>query len=75
MSDLIVSFIRTYVPIAAGWLVSLAVAAGLDVDSAQAETVLTGLCIAVYYALARLIERKYPKAGWLLGAPKAPTYS
>lgn len=74
MNDFLVSLIRTYTPIVAGYLVSLALSAGFQVDSAQAETLLTGASIAGYYALVRYLERKWPAVGWLLGSPRKPTY-
>lgn len=78
MRDTITSFIRTYVPIAVGALISLLTSINIDVD-AQTQTALivalTGLIQAAYYALARLIEKKYPFIGRiLLGSSKQPTY-
>ena len=77
MNDKIISFIRTYVPILVGSLLSILARWGLDVDSGTAlalSTAITGLFIAGYYTVARLLEARYPKLGVLLGVPKAPAY-
>jgi len=72
MSDLIVSYIRTLVPIAVGAVVSWGILPASLSDQAAAAA--TGAVIGLYYVLVRLLERKWPKLGWLLGTPKAPTY-
>lgn len=77
MSDTLVSLIRTYVPVGVGaffaWLVTL----GVEVDAATQAglvTALTGVVIAAYYTVVRLLERKWPFLGVLLGSTKAPSY-
>lgn len=79
MNDYVLSLVRTWVPVAVGsvlaWLASL----GLDLG-AEAQvglvTFLTGLCIAVYYALARGLERRWPALGTLLlGSSSKPVYA
>lgn len=80
LADSIIGLIRTVVPSVAGLIVTWLVARGLPIDtetvSAALGTVLFGLCTAIYYALATLLERKVnPWFGVLLGATKAPTYS
>lgn len=72
MSDFIVSLVRTYVPIAIGYLVSLGVLP--DDLSDQATAAATAGIIGAYYLLARALESKFPKLGFLLGVPKTPTY-
>ena len=82
MSDYLISLIRTAVPIAVGtalaWL-SQTLGIVLDDDSsAQAATVVTALVIAVYYAVVRKLEQRWPAVGrWLLGlgATKTPVYA
>lgn len=70
------SYIRTYVPIVVGWAIAqLAETLGpLDVDTETVSLAVTGLVIAVYYAAARALEKRWPAAGWLLGSTKQPTY-
>lgn len=84
MNDLIVSRIRTYVPLLVGWaLAQLAgvfdvlhqVGIDIDVDEGKAASVAVLVLSGLYYDLARRLERRYPKLGWLLGSPKQPTYS
>jgi hypothetical protein len=51
---------------------------GIQVPVAYDSLVEAGSIFVVsgaYYEIVRVIETKYPKAGWLLGVPKAPTYS
>lgn len=78
MTNFALSLIRTYVPIAVGSVLSfLAVHYGLVVDaSIQGQLVagLTGVIIAAYYLLARLLERKFPQMSVLLGSSQKPIY-
>lgn len=77
MSDIVTSLIRTYVPSAVGALLAWLLTLGVQVDAETQlglVTALTGLLIALYYTLIRLLEKKYPKIGVLLGSAKKPTY-
>lgn len=76
MSDHAVSLIRTYVPLWVGIaLTRLAELTGpIDIDGEGLITAVTGIVVAVYYAVARAIEAKYPAAGILLGKRAAPSY-
>lgn len=77
MNDLITSYLRTAVPVIVGAVVGFLATKGIDVDDnavAGLTAFLSGLSTAVYYGLVRLVETKYPKAGWLLGTPKKPEY-
>ena len=78
MHDQIISLIRTYVPVAVGaFLTYLAVRFGVVVPedvSTGLTTGLVGLVSALYYAVARALEQRWPWLGWLLGVPKQPTY-
>lgn len=79
MNDLILSYIRTGVPIAIGAVLSwLAVRYGVVVPesiSTEATVVLTGAVIASYYALVRALEKRWPAFGKLLGKAKEPVYA
>ena len=79
MSNLIESLIRTYVPLAVGALASyLVVKYGIVVpeDITLAATVaLTGAIQAAYYGAVRLLERRWPAAGVLLGKASQPDYN
>jgi hypothetical protein len=75
MGNLIPSLIRTYVPIVIGALISWLITLGVEIDdSVQAGlvTALTGLLIAVYYTLIRLLEKKWPALSILLGSSQIP---
>lgn len=83
MPALFISLMRMAVPLVAGWLISLAVWAGVEVDS-QAVTGAVTLALALaYYAAFRLLEQLGVKArgtvlqklaGFLLGWARPPAY-
>ncbi len=77
MNDFITSIIRTWVPIIVGAFVTwLANTTGVtDIDTATLATVVTGVVIAVYYALVRLAEARWPAIGFFLGKPTKPEYA
>ncbi|BDH04916.1 hypothetical protein [Streptomyces seoulensis] len=80
---LFISAMRTGVPLVAGWLLTLAVRAGLDIDS-QAVTGAVTVALALgYYLLFRLLELAGERArgtmlqnvaGAFLGWARPPTY-
>jgi hypothetical protein len=76
--DALIALIRTFVPSAVGTVVAWAAARGIAVDaetSAALAAALVAVCTSVYYAGVTYLERKVnPAFGWLLGAPKAPSY-
>lgn len=77
MNDTVTAYIRTYAPLIAGVIIGQAANLGLDLSAAQEPLigVITVVAGAVYYALARLIGRKYPKIeAILLGSSKKPSY-
>ncbi|MGE0138671.1 MAG: hypothetical protein AB7R77_12690 [Ilumatobacteraceae bacterium] len=74
MNDYIVSVIRTLAAAAAGFGVTQLARLGIEIDGGTLNGLATAIGIGVYYAVARLIEKRWPKAGVLLGVPKAPTY-
>lgn len=78
MSNLLVSYIRTYVPLAIGALLSwIAVRWGIGVPddvSKEATVAVTALVVALYYGIVRLAEKKWPWMGNLLGSAKKPLY-
>jgi uncharacterized membrane protein (DUF441 family) len=78
MSDFVISLIRTWTPVLVGSLLSWLTSKGLEIDPADAAaliTALTGIFIAAYYLLARLIEKWFPAiGGLLLGSRKQPEY-
>ncbi len=78
MSDFVISSIRTYVPIFVGAFVAWLSLKGIQLDSSTVlalGTGLGGLFAAVYYGVIRLVEKKYPQVGVLLGSTQQPTYN
>lgn len=77
MSDFIISFIRTAVPMLVGTVSSYLITKGVEVTpelQIQLIGLLTSVISLAYYSLARLLETKYPKLGIMLGIPKTPIY-
>lgn len=76
--DFLISVIRTAVPVAVGAVLAwLASEAGivLDTDSSTALTAgVVAVTVAVYYALARVLETRWPWLGVLLGRRAKPVY-
>lgn len=81
MNNYFTSLIRTWVPLAVGAIISWLALHGAsphltDSQMTNLTAALTGVIVAVYYALVRLFEHYVsPKFGWLLGVAKMPTYT
>ena len=75
LNDTVLSFIRTFVPVIVGALVAWLQPLGIQIDTVAAASIATAVFTAVYYTAARLLEKHFPKAGWLLGAPRQPVYA
>lgn len=70
LADTIIRLIRTFVPVAVGWAITVIPGVAGVIN----EAALTALLIAAYYALAALLEQKvWSGFGWLLGVPKTRT--
>jgi uncharacterized membrane protein (DUF441 family) len=78
MSNYAISLIRTWVPVGVGAVASWLATRGLNLDD-QTQAAVTALCTAgltaLYYALVRLAEKKWPQAGILLGHTAKPVYA
>ena len=75
INDSIVSVIRTTVPAAVGASIYAASDAfGLDIDAGAVAVAASTFTIAVYYAVVRALEKRFPQVGWALGLPKPPSY-
>lgn len=78
MSDYIIGHIRTFTPILVGsflsWLGRKLNIADLAEANADLIITVTGLMVAVYYALVRLLAEKWGWIGVFLGYNKAPAY-
>lgn len=79
LNNFVISQIRTYVPILIGGVISWLATIGLNIDASTQSgliVAMTGVLQAVYYFIARIVERKYPSAGsYLLGSDAKPTYT
>lgn len=77
MNDQITAYIRTYAPVIAAGIVTVAAQYGLDLAAGQ-EALASFIGVlggAVYYAVARLIGKRYPKIETImLGSSKTPMY-
>lgn len=83
MPPLFISVMRTVVPVVAGWLISLAAWAGLDLDSNAVVGAVTLVATVAYYVLFRLLEiagqhargtALQRLAGVMLGWARPPQY-
>lgn len=76
MNDTLVSLIRTWVPILVGSALTwLSTALDItDFDTTGVATAVTGLVIAIYYAVVRIAEKRWPVVGIFLGKRTQPTY-
>ena len=75
MTDYGRSLIRTFVPLMVGSLVAWLASRGVKVDESTVLPAIDVVVTAVYYGIVRWAETRWPKAGWLLGAPGAPSYA
>lgn len=70
-----ISLARTVIaPFIVGWLGVLAIQAGVELDTDAVPTVLTGIGFS-YWAAVRVIEQRFPRAGFLLIVPRPPQYT
>lgn len=73
MNNIAVSIVRTFVP----YLVGLLAANGLELDQETIAGVTGAVAFVIslaYYIVVRLLEKKFPQIGFLLGVPAKPTY-
>lgn len=78
ISNFVTSLIRTYVPIGVGFALTWLASSLRIVVDPSSQAGLVALCVTVlsagYYFLARVLERKFPFLGVLLGAVAKPVY-
>lgn len=81
MSNYVLSLIRTWTPVGVGSLLGWLATHGLNLDpetQAGLIALLTAVAIAVYYAVVRKLEERWPAIGRIflgLGAGKTPVYA
>lgn len=62
MSDQITALVRTWAAIAGGWVASFLVTElALDIDGPTVAAAVTSIITALWYALGKLIEARWPK--------------
>lgn len=79
LHDSLIALIRTGVPAVVGTVIAFLIDKGVNIGDDQVTALSAALipvCISLYYALVTVLERNVsPEFGWLLGAPKAPSYA
>lgn len=82
-ANLFIGFMRTVVPVLAGWVTALAARIGLDLEAAGVALLLEPAVITAYYAVFRLVEAWAGRLRWeplrklagaLLGWTRPPKY-
>ena len=71
----VVAQIRVTMTLFVGWLASLLVNWGVDIDTTGWAGALTVLVTAVYYGTVRWLAEHFPQVGWLFGVNKKPSYN
>lgn len=76
MNQLVISMIRTYVPLIVGPLIASGLSAlgVIDVNVDGVVATIVSVCIGGYWLAVRLISKKIPKAEILLGHVSPPVY-
>ncbi|MFO7275215.1 MAG: hypothetical protein DIU55_010120 [Bacillota bacterium] len=73
------SIVRTVVPVIVGVLLGQAARIGLDLPAGAVTEVVTVVVTGAYYAVARLVEQRWPALGRVLLsaglARRAPVYA
>lgn len=67
--------IRTVAPYVTAAIVAFLVERGIDADAGQVSAAVVTIGGSLWYAFVRMLEQRWPQAGWLLGSPKTPTYT
>lgn len=77
MNNVVISLIRTWVPLVVGSVVSWLAVRGWNIDAATSGGLivfLTGALSGVYYGIVRVLENWFPWIGVLLGHVAKPEY-
>lgn len=74
LGDIGASIVRTVTPIIIGVILAVIGTDVAGVDEASLTPVISALLAALWHALVRVLESKWPSMGWLLGLPKKPVY-
>lgn len=74
MSNYLISVQRTVAQSGAAWLVTQAARFGVELPGDAVTDAVFALTFAVFYAIYRLIEDRYPEIARLLGTTRLPHY-
>lgn len=70
------SLVRTFVPIIVGALAAVLLThVGIVLPIEAASEVMTAILSGLYYALIRVLERRWPGIGVFLGSTQQPVYT
>lgn len=72
--DVSASIIRTLTPLVVGFILSVVGSEAADIDPGLLTVCVSTFLTAAYYILVRLLESRWPKAGFLLLLPARPRY-
>lgn len=72
--DLKPALLRTVVPYLTAFIVASLAKNGIEWDPADVSVLVVGAGGAAWYTLVRFLEVTKPKAGFLIGSAKTPTY-
>ena len=72
--DMRTAIVRTVVPFITAAIVAWLAERGLDADTESISAMVIAVGGSLWYTVIRVLERKWPQVGWLLGSPKIPTY-
>lgn len=73
MNDLVVAWIRTFVPVVVGLVIAWLAQFGIEIDGDALALVFDGAVIGVWYAISRWLESVAPWFPWN-GVRSVPTY-
>lgn len=77
MNNFVTSLIRTWSPVVVGVIVTYFARKGFTFDDQFSTNLLLaiqGLLSGLYYLVVRLLEKKFPQVGVLLGVAAKPKY-
>lgn len=66
--------LRTVTPFVTVYIVAWLTDNNIAADSTQVNAAVVTIGGSLWYSVVRILEQRWPKAGWLIGSPKAPVY-
>jgi len=74
LNNYLISVQRTVAQSGAAWIVAQAARFGVDVPGDALTDAIFALTFAIFYAIYRLIEDRFPEVARILGASRPPHY-